>query len=120
MRKKSRSRKKSPVLQKKKRSGRRKRKRNRTLLLPLSNYFLLTEQSFYTALYSVALLWSGFLLLVGTLVTHQYSLGKTVVMLLCIVAAMCMLAYIALLYLDLVWQVIGFITTLLREASMRR
>lgn len=92
----------------------------RTLLLPLSNYFLLTEQSFYTALYSVALLWSGFLLLVGTLVTHQYSLGKTVVMLLCIVAAMCMLAYIALLYLDLVWQVIGFITTLLREASMRR
>lgn len=92
----------------------------RMLLLPLSNFFLLTEQSFYTALYSVALLWSGFLLLVGTLVTHQYSLGKTVVMLLCIVAAMCMLAYIALLYLDLVWQVIGFITTLLREASMRR
>ncbi len=92
----------------------------RTLLLPLSNYFLLTEQSFYTTLYGAALLWSGFLLLVGTLVTHQYSLGKTVVMLLCIVAAMCMLAYIALLYLDLVWQVIGFITTLLREASMRR
>ena len=90
------------------------------LLLPLSNYFLLTEQSFYTTLYGAALLWSGFLLLVGTLVTHQYSLGKTVVMLLCIVAAMCMLAYIALLYLDLVWQVIGFITTLLREASMRR
>lgn len=92
----------------------------RTLLLPLSNYFLLTEQSFYTTLYGAALLWSGFLLLVGTLVTHQYSLGKAVVMLLCIVAAMCMLAYIALLYLDLVWQVIGFITTLLREASMRR
>ena len=89
------------------------------ILIPMSNYFLLTEKPFYSAIYSIALLWTIFLLVIGTLVTHQYSLGKTIVSCVCIIAGMCILAYIALLFFNLMQQVIGFIVTIAQEFSTR-
>jgi hypothetical protein len=90
------------------------------VLMPLSNFFLLTEQAFHSTIYGFAMVWTLFLIVIGTLVTHQYSFGKTIISCICIVVGMCVLAYIGLLFFNLMQQVIGFIVTLIQEFTLRR
>lgn len=92
---------------------------NHILLIPLSNYFVQSEAAFYTTINSFAIIWTAFLLLVSVLQTHNYSLGKGVLMIICIIFAMCVIAYIALLFFNLVQQMIGFVMTIVTEFSAR-
>lgn len=89
------------------------------VLIPLSNYFVESERAFYTTINSFALIWAGFLLLVSVLQTHNYSLGKGLLMIICIIFGMCVIAYIALLFFNLIQQMIGFVTTVVTEFSTR-
>lgn len=89
------------------------------LLIPLSNYFVMSEQAFYSTINTFALLWAAFLLLISILVTHGYELGKGVLIVICIIFGMCLIAYIALLFFNLIQQVIGFMTTVFIEFFSR-
>ncbi len=89
------------------------------LLIPLSNFFVLEEQAFYTTINSFAVVWMLFLILVSVLVTHNYSLGKGLLMILCIIFGMCVIAYIGLLFFNLIQQVLGFAATMITEFSAR-
>lgn len=89
------------------------------LLIPLSNFLVLDEKMFFTIILYGGILWSAFLLLTGTLVTHQYTLTKTLLMIVCILLGMCMMTYILLLFVNLIQQMLGFVVTLAKEFSIR-
>lgn len=89
------------------------------VLIPLSNFFVNSERSFYTTIDSFAIIWTAFLLLVSILMTHNYSLGKGLLMVICIIFGMCLIAYVALLFFNLIQQMIGFVMTLVTEFSAR-
>lgn len=88
-------------------------------LILLSNVLSLQEASFYTAIMNFGLIWSGFLLFTGTLVTHQYSARKTVLIIICTVFGMCIMVYILLLFFNLIQQITGFIDTFWKELMLR-
>lgn len=89
------------------------------ILVPLSYALILTEASFYTMLVNIGYVWMAFLLFSGTLVTHQYTFGKTVLMIIFIILGMCMIAYIALLFFNLIQQMSGFVVTFWSELKLR-
>ena len=59
------------------------------------------------------------MLLISVLVTHNYSLGKGLGMILCIGFGMCVIAYIALLFFNLLQQMIGFVVIAATEFTTR-
>ncbi len=89
------------------------------LLIPLSNFFVLNESAFYTTINSITLVWMLFLILISVLVTHNYSLGKGLVVIVCIIFVMCVIAYIALLFFNLIQQMFGFIAAFIAEFTAR-
>lgn len=89
------------------------------VLIPLSHALSLREAAIYTFLYTLGTLWMVFLMFASTLVTHQYSMFKTVLMILCIILGMCILAYIALLFFNLIGQMTGFVEVLFKEIQNR-
>jgi hypothetical protein len=89
------------------------------ILIPLSKVFSLQEASFYSMLLYMGILWSAFLLFSGTLVTHQYTFGKTILIIVCILLGMCMIVYIMLLFFNLIQQISGFVVTLWAEFNLR-
>ena len=89
------------------------------ILIPMSYALVLAEASFYTMLTNLGYVWMAFLLFSGTLVTHQYTFGKTVLMIIFILLGMCMIAYIALLFFNLIQQMSGFVVTFWTELKLR-
>lgn len=89
------------------------------ILIPLSNMIALQEASFYTAILNLGLIWSGFLIFTGTLVTHQYSVKKTVLIMICTIFGMCIMSYIILLFFNLIQQIAGFASTFWKELMLR-
>ena len=88
-------------------------------LILLSNSLSLRESAFYGFLKALPILWAGFLLLVGTLTIHQYSLFRTCLTVVLIIIGMCVIAFIALLFFNLIQQIAGFIMNLYNEVSLR-
>ena len=89
------------------------------LLIPLSHLFSLQEASFYTMILNVGILWTGMLLFIGTVITHQYTVLKSIFIIILILFGMCIISYIMLLFFNLIQQVLGFAVTFWREASLR-
>mgnify|MGYP007111701222 FL=1 len=67
----------------------------------------------------IGILWFVFLLILGNVVTHQYSLSKTILISVCTVVGMCIIAFIMLLFFNLFQQMAGFVATLLQEIELR-
>ncbi len=89
------------------------------VLIVLSHVLSAREAAIYSFLYSLGVLWTAFLVFASVLVTHQYTMFKTVLMLLCILLGMCVLAYIALLFFNLLGQMSGFVEALVKELRNR-
>ncbi len=82
-----------------------------------TNFLTASEGSIITLLESVAWIWVGFLLFIGTMVTHDYSLGKNILMCLCTIVGMVFIMFIALLFTTMLTNVLGFITSIITEIS---
>ncbi len=89
------------------------------VLMPLSHFFVLTEASFYTLLFNIGLWWTLGLVIIGMLTTHQYFVGKTVVISIFTIFGICIIAYIGLLFFDLLQQLFGFLSTVVQEIELR-
>ncbi|XEC93622.1 Yip1 family protein [Paenibacillus tarimensis] len=92
------------------------------IILPLtliSNVMTLEETAFYWLFNTVALLWSLFLLFIGTMTVHQYTAGKTVAtMALTVVVAM-IIVFLTMLMFSLIQQMIDFGYNVYREIIFR-
>ncbi|WP_152392384.1 YIP1 family protein [Paenibacillus guangzhouensis] len=84
-----------------------------------SNVITIDETPFYYLLDSVAYLWFGWLLFIGTMTVHQYTIGKTILTLILTVLVMAFIVFLGLLCFSLVQQMITFLEALYREIIVR-
>ncbi len=77
------------------------------------------EMMIYNVLETFTLIWILALLFVGMMMTHNFTLGKTILTTLCTLVGICLLLFIALLLLNIVQDVTDFIRSLYSEISFR-
>ncbi len=73
------------------------------------------EGTFYYVLGAVSYIWTGFLIFFSTMVTHQYSFGKTVVTCICTIVGMGIIMFIGLLFFNVIQQMVTFVITVYKE-----
>ena len=77
------------------------------------------ELMIYNVLDGITLVWMLALLFAGMMMTHNFTVGKTVLTTLCTLVGICLLLFIALLLLNIVQDVTDFIRSLYSEISFR-
>lgn len=78
------------------------------------------EVAFYYLLNTIAAVWCAWLLFVGTMTVHQYSVGKTVFTMLLTLIVMGIIIFLALLFFTLVQQMVDFLHNLYLEYEYRK
>ena len=94
------------------------------VLIPLTvaSNFITAEEGFlfYRLPLVLGLAWSGILVVLGAVMTtHEYDLRKTVLTCILTVAGMVFTMFLALLFVDLVEEVVTFVNELITEFSYR-
>ena len=85
----------------------------------LTNIVTVESSTIVTLIISLGVVWMAFLLFFGTLVTHDYSLGKNFVTILGTVVAMAVIMFIAILFSSLLVKMVMFIVTVVSEIGNR-
>ncbi len=84
-----------------------------------SNFCVTTEISIVSMISTIAFIWLGILLFFGTMVTHDYSMGKNVITCLGTIVAMVFIMFIAVLFTTLVGKIVSLITNIVDEIQYR-
>lgn len=86
----------------------------------LFSYCITAEEgSFYYVLGIFSYIWAGALIFFGTMVTHQYSVKKTVLTCILTIAGMGIIMFIGLLFFSVIQQIVTFATTIYKEIRFR-
>lgn len=85
----------------------------------VSNFFTSDEAAFYTFFTTLAVGWVLFLIFFGTLTIHDYSLSKTIVMVILGVIGMMILIFLGVLFFNLLQQMILFVSNIITEITYR-
>lgn len=92
------------------------------LIIPttiVSNWVSSSEASIITFIGTVAFIWVGILLFFGTMVTHDYSMFKNLIIILCTIVAMAVIVFIVLLFSMLLSKLVSLVTNLITEIQYR-
>lgn len=84
-----------------------------------SNFCINTETDIVALLGTLAFIWLGILAFFGTMVTHDYSMGKNVITVLGTVVAMVFIMFVAVLFTTLVGKIVSLITNIVTEIQYR-
>ncbi len=90
------------------------------ILIPLTNILTVNEATIVTLVTVIGYGWTGILLYTGTMTTHQYSGGKTFIILLFILLGMVIIVFLSVLFFFLVQEIWNFIYTIYLELELRR
>ncbi len=85
----------------------------------LTNIMTTTEGSMVNLLVTIGFIWTIMLLFFGTLVTHDYSLGKNVITVLGTVLAMAIIMFVIILFGSLVMKMVTFVIAIFKEIGNR-
>ncbi len=85
----------------------------------ISNFLTIKEAPFYYFLDSFAYLWFLYLMFVGTLTVHQYTVKKTVLTIGLTLVVMGVIIFLGLLFFSLIQQIVSFILTIYQELVFR-
>lgn len=85
----------------------------------LSNYITLEEGAFYYFFLVVSIIWFIVLMFIGSMVTHQYQVGKTVFASILTIGGIGICLFLALLLFNLFDQVVAFLSDLYVEVYLR-
>ena len=85
----------------------------------LTNFMDTTGQSIITMLTTIAIVWVGILIFFGMLVTHDYQMGKNVLITICTIVAMLVIVFVAVLFGTLVYKMIAFVVGIVTEIAGR-
>ena len=85
----------------------------------LTNVMTTTEGSMVKLLVTIGVIWMAMLLFFGTLVTHDYSLGKNVITILGTVLAMIVIMFVIILFSSLVMKMVTFVIAIVKEIGNR-
>ena len=84
-----------------------------------SNFCISTETDIVGFIGTLAFIWLGMLIFFGTMVTHDYSMGKNVITVLGTVVAMVFIMFIAVLFTTLIGKIVSLITNIVTEIQYR-
>ena len=84
-----------------------------------SNFCITTEVEIIGFLSTLAFIWLGLLVFCGTMVTHDYSMGKNVITFLGTIVAMVFIMFVAILFTTLVGKIVSLITNIVTEIQYR-
>jgi len=85
----------------------------------LTNILTSDEVAIVTLLQSLSLIWVGFLLFFGIMTTHGYGMGKNFLMTLATILAMIFIAFLIMLFSNLVTRMVSFVGEIITEISYR-
>lgn len=84
------------------------------------SYALTAEESiFLTLITAIGILWTAFLLIIGTMTIHEYSFGKNLLTVLLTLAGMVLIAFVGFLLLNLVGRMGKFAQNIINEIRFR-
>ena len=85
----------------------------------LTNIMTATEGSMVNLLVTIGFIWVIMLLFFGTLVTHDYSLGKNVITILGTILAMVIIMFVIILFGSLIMKMVTFVIAIFKEVGNR-
>ncbi|MBE6644087.1 MAG: hypothetical protein E7612_01755 [Ruminococcaceae bacterium] len=85
----------------------------------LTNVMTLQEGSMVNLLVSIGYVWVFFLLFFGTMITHDYSMGKNFITILGTIVAMAVIIFVIVLFSSLVAKMVSFVIAISSEISNR-
>ena len=83
----------------------------------LSNIF--SDASIINLLVSFGYVWVAMLLFFGMLVTHNYTMPKNILMILCTIVAMAVIMFVTILFSTLMIKVVSFVISIFSEIGSR-
>lgn len=84
-----------------------------------SHIIISDEGAFYYVFGFIAYAWVAILVFTGTMMVHDYSLGKTVVTCMITVLGMAILMFLGLLFFHVISEIITFVLTIYKEIRFR-
>ena len=85
----------------------------------ISHFVAQNEEAFYTLLMGVAMAYSLILMLVGIMIVHNYTLGKTLLTILLTFFAMLVIIFVVMMIYSLIGQVFTFFRSIYLELYFR-
>ncbi|MFE4714310.1 MULTISPECIES: Yip1 family protein [unclassified Paenibacillus] len=85
----------------------------------ISNIITTRESAFYYMIDSLSVLWFVWLLFIGTMTVHQYTVLKTIVTMVLTLVVMGIIMFLGLLFFSLLQEMIGFVVSIYNEISYR-
>jgi len=77
------------------------------------------EQGFITIILGICYAWVGMLLFFGIMVTHDYSLGKNILTLICTIVGMVVIMFLVVLFSSLCMKMVSFVSNIITEITYR-
>ena len=84
-----------------------------------SNFVLTEEANLLSVIVVFGFVWAGFLIFFGSMVTHDYTMGKNFIMTLSTILGMLIIMFIALLFSTLLGKLVSFVTNIVTELQYR-
>ena len=92
------------------------------LMIPATiatNFVLKEELGIVTLLVTFGFIWAGILIFFGTMVTHDFSLGKNFITVLATILGMIVIMFVAILFSTLLTKLVSFVTNIVTELQYR-
>ena len=83
------------------------------------NFVLASEVDILSLMTTIGFLWAGILIFFGTMVTHDYTMGKNVITTLGTIVGMVCIMFIAILFSTLLGKLVSFVTNIVTEIQFR-
>ena len=87
--------------------------------IPVSQFSSLQEENLYVFIGGLGIVYTYWMMFFGMMITHQYTVFKSIITTLLTIVGMLVIAFIIILIFFLIQQVLGFATSLGSEISFR-
>ena len=84
-----------------------------------THFCSLAEAEFITLALGIAYVWTGMLIIFGSMTTHGYSMGRNIAISFFTIIGMVFITFMAVLFWNLVTRMISFVTDIVTEISYR-
>jgi len=84
-----------------------------------SNYIVSEEADILSLIVALGFIWAGFLIFFGTMVTHDYTMGKNVITVIGTIGGMAFIMFLGLLFTSLIMDIVTFVTNYVSEIVYR-
>ena len=84
-----------------------------------SNIVVMEETMIVSLLTTLGFVWCALLLFFGLMVTHDYSMGKNLIIVVCTILGMAIIIFMVLLFSGLIGKMVSFVSSIITEIAYR-